>query len=500
VVFGCWVLQVQILSSNPFQIVMPACLSSSFVLNGYSQFRLALVLPAAGMLIIGVFYTVKSFFTEGESAYCHRHTCTSSGCTNQKASKKKHCGGQECRGVQDGVEPAGDNVCRFESGAKSCSTPRMVAGIRLLRAVCVSSAALLYFLLYPTITVNAVRILSECQTLCTDLAMSNCTSYMRSDYSIDCGTGTHTGYFAVAAVVFATIAIGTPALLATMLWKHRSAFLKQSVDSLYYDPLSTPSALVLGFGFFFKPFKSSLIFWEAVELAYKLSLTSIITFVAPGTSLQVYTGVVIAGFFWMVDAVHQPFENRAENALQTYAQGVIFLTLAIGGMLQTGASDSASATYKTARVNEDAAGAVLILINASVFAAVVALAWLNRPKGVIETIRRTASFRASADGSGAVASAAPQSSGGTVHPVPSASNAGKEQPPAQPPVKETAFTAVGAGGMGVTCTSAVDSTDDEAEGVGFGDGEPDAPGGYLSVGAGAAADEVVVGEAPGAAF
>jgi len=176
------------------------------------------------------------------------------------------------------------------------------------------------------------------------------------------------------------------------------------------------------------------------------------------------------------------------------------LTLAIGGMLQTGASDSASATYKTARVNEDAAGAVLILINASVFAAVVALAWLNRPKGVIETIRRTASFRASADGSGAVASAAPQSSGGTVHPVPSTVYVGKERASAQPSVNETAFPAVDEGSMGVTCTSTVGSTDNEAEGFGFGDGEPDAPGGYLSVGTGAAADEIVIGEAPSATF
>ena len=470
-------LQVQVLSSNPFQIVMPACMNTSLALDGYAQFRLALILPFVGNLAIVVFYTAKSCFTEGESAFCTRHTCTSSGCTNQKASKKKHCGGKACRGVQDGVKPAGDNVCRFELGAKSCTTPRMVAGIRLLRAVCVSSAALLYFLLYPTITVNAVRILSECQTLCTDLAMSNCTSYMRSDYSIECGTGTHTGYFAIAAVVFAAIAIGTPALLATVLWKYRSAFLKQSIDSLYYDPLSTPSALVLGLSFFFKPFKSSLIFWEAVELTYKLSLTSIVTFIAPGTALQVYTGVAFAGFFWMIDAVHQPFENPAENALQTLAQGAIFLTLVIGGMIQTGASDTASATFESAHIDEDAASAVLILINASVFAAIITLAWLNRPRDAIETLKRRAggSFRTSAEEPGATAAGAS--------------------------VKETAFKATGAGSIGelrahASAADNDDDTDDEAEGFGFGDDEPDTPGGYLSVGTGAAADERV----PGAIF
>ena len=77
-----------------------------------------------------------------------------------------------------------------------------------------------------------------------------------------------------------------------------------------------------------------------MELTYKLSLTSVVTFIAPGTALQVYTGICFAAFFWVLDAVYRPFGNRAENALQTLAQGVIFLTLAIGGMLQTSASDS----------------------------------------------------------------------------------------------------------------------------------------------------------------
>ena len=97
-------------------------------------------------------------------------------------------------------------------------------------------------------------------------------------------------YFSVAAIVFALVAIGTPALLGYTLWSQRAVFLKQTADSLHFDPLSTPTAFVMGCGFFYKPFKSRLIYWEAVELSYKLSLTAIITFMAPGTTLQVYIG------------------------------------------------------------------------------------------------------------------------------------------------------------------------------------------------------------------
>ena len=52
----------------------------------------------------------------------------------------------------------------------------MVTGIRLLQAKCISTAALLYFMLYPTITVNSVQLLAECHSICTDQAMTNCTS------------------------------------------------------------------------------------------------------------------------------------------------------------------------------------------------------------------------------------------------------------------------------------------------------------------------------------
>merc|ERR1711935_193036 len=65
-----------------------------------------------------------------------------------------------------------------------------------------------------------------------------------------------------------------------------------------------------------------------------------------------------------------------------FARGVIFLTLVIGGMVQTSRSD-ASQTYKTAKVNEEAAGIVLVLINASVFIALAIVFFLNWSKAEI---------------------------------------------------------------------------------------------------------------------
>ena len=93
----------------------------------------------------------------------------------------------------------------------------------------------------------------------------------------------------------------------------------------------------------------------------------------------------------------QPFENKVENWLQTYAQGVIFLTLSIGGMLQTSTTDNNNAVFKTAQINEDAVSAVLIIINCSVFAFIITLAWLNRPKNVLMAIKGKMSKMRSVD-------------------------------------------------------------------------------------------------------
>lgn len=79
-----------------------------------------------------------------------------------------------------------------------------------------------------------------------------------------------------------------------------------------------------------------------------------------------------------MDAVAQPFETSAENALQIFAQGVIFFTLAIGGMVQTGGNNDADCSYKTATVDSNAVSALIIFINAAVFVGAAALLWLNR--------------------------------------------------------------------------------------------------------------------------
>ena len=308
---------VRIFSSNPFQLFLPSCIDDSMMINGYGQFRLALALPFAGCLGIFLFY-VATFRSALESAYCKEHTCEKKGCINEKRRGDKFCARNKCGRNQASAVPAEDGVCLHHAPNRigtRCVAPRMVTGKQQLRAVCISTAALFYFLLFPTMTVNSVRMLAECQTLCTDTLMQNCTSYLRSDYSITCGTEAHSQYFIVAAIVFALIALGTPVLLGYTLWARRAEFLAQAADSFHYDPLATPSSLSLGFSFFYKPFKSSLIFWESVELTYKLSMTAIITFIAPDTPFQVYAGICFAGFFWVLDAVFQPFESRAENVL-----------------------------------------------------------------------------------------------------------------------------------------------------------------------------------------
>ena len=124
-------------------------------------------------------------------------------------------------------------------------------------AFCISTVGLLWYIMYPIITVNVVRILTTCHELCT--GPSSCTSWMRSDYSIRCDDVRHRDYTAGAAAVFALVAIVSPLLLGYLLITQRSALLAKIPGRL-------PTGFSLGMTFFYKPFKDQLLYWEVVEL------------------------------------------------------------------------------------------------------------------------------------------------------------------------------------------------------------------------------------------
>ena len=264
---------LSIFSSNPASIAMPACVDDSWTLDAFASFRISVFTPLIGLVAIGIYYIVQRMRAEDEATCCRKHTCRAKGCVADKSAGDKYCGGRKCVKREVTLEVSKDNLCAYDSQHDGkCYRARMVTGIRLIQAKCISTAGLLFFLMYPTISVNCVQMLANCHEICTDVEGTDCTSHIRADYSSICYTGKHTTYMVFAALIFAGVSIITPAFLGYYINKNRNEFLDK-------DPTHTPSAIALGLGFFYRAYKEKKIHWEAVELFGKLAVTSVVVFI-----------------------------------------------------------------------------------------------------------------------------------------------------------------------------------------------------------------------------
>ena len=146
-----------ILSSNPSQVSMLSCVSSTLALGGYGQFWASLLMPITGFGSIALYYAAKARSAKPESLFCKKHTCRQSGCALVKETEADFCGGSRCTGDGTGgadgtvpkklpsVEPVATKTALCQ--ASSCSHYRVIDGIRQLRASCTTNAALLFFLI-----------------------------------------------------------------------------------------------------------------------------------------------------------------------------------------------------------------------------------------------------------------------------------------------------------------------------------------------------------------
>lgn len=217
-----------------------------------------------------------------------------------------------------------------------------------LKAVCISTGSFVYYLLYPTIAVASVRVLAECDEICRTDDDSDCIQYLRADYSIQCGTSKHRGYKVAASFAFVVYSLVAPAAIAFLLYRGRHG-----------DTKSTISALMAGFSFYSKQFKPEFFFWETVDLYRKLMITSMVVFVADGTSLQVTFGVIFAMAGFVLQLVYNPYVYIHENRLAVASQAITLLALIVGGLIRATEAEEA-ARMKTGQINGIVAGAYLV--------------------------------------------------------------------------------------------------------------------------------------------
>ena len=298
---------LQFMSSNPLSIVMPSCLSPSLTITSYGEFVIAALTPLVIAPIIWIYYKIKA-----------RNLPTVSTASVPQAIKD---GKRDPYTLED------------------------------LQALCISTACFVYYLLYPTIAVSSVRLLAACDSICRTGDGTDCITYLRADYSIQCDgqdSRRHNGFKVAAGFAFVVYSIVLPAGIAFLLRRGRQGGAKDLA-----------SALMAGFSFYSKQYKPGYYFWETVDLYRKLFLTSMVVFIEDGTSMQVTFGIIFAVVGMSLQMIYNPYKHRDENRLALASQVITLLALLVGSLMRATQAEK-GALMKSGNIDSVVTGAYLV--------------------------------------------------------------------------------------------------------------------------------------------
>jgi hypothetical protein len=220
------------------------------------------------------------------------------------------------------------------------------------------------FLIYSTVSTTVFQTFA-CDTI--DDSATTKTSYLRADYSIQCGTAEHTLYRVYASIMVIIYPLGIPALYACLLWRKRhklSSNNKSSVRVLNrHDENELRSTR-----FLWKSCTPNMYYWEVIECMRRLLLTGAIVFIAPGTAAQAAIACVLAVVSAIIAVYCQPPVNPRDGQIYTGGAMIIFLSMFLSLLLTTDVSTETNSS-------QAAFALILVILNiVMVVAAVVQVA------------------------------------------------------------------------------------------------------------------------------
>ena len=123
--------------------------------------------------------------------------------------------------------------------------------------------------------------------------------------------------------------IGIPVVCMAWLWRHRHLIQTKAADS------KTGQEFASTYSQLFASYNSRHFYFEGVEMIKKMTLAGGLVLVAPGSSVQILVGILVALAFLVLVQQLRPYEDATDNKLQTFATVQIILTLLSGLVIQT---------------------------------------------------------------------------------------------------------------------------------------------------------------------
>ncbi|XP_022806838.1 uncharacterized protein LOC111343903 [Stylophora pistillata] len=192
----------------------------------------------------------------------------------------------------------------------------------------------LFFFLFVTYlstcskTANVLPL--ACRRLCRDKEESLCDDYLKADYGIRChGTKYHLRLIGAYLNIIYIIAL--PAFSITVLWRERLLIIAQKEEKRYQESLPNKE-IVTGLRFLYENYDTPSWYWELIEMARKITLTSGLILIGQESRAYVGATCVLAGLYGMMFAYIAPIQDYFENKLMVTALSVTFINLGIGAV------------------------------------------------------------------------------------------------------------------------------------------------------------------------
>ena len=193
----------------------------------------------------------------------------------------------------------------------------------------------LFFFLYvtylSTCSTTARLLPLACRKICADEDEKNCEKFLKIDFSIKCSGLRYDRPVIVAYCALGYILI-LPAASFYALWRQRDAFRKDADD----DENETPSfqerstEVLTGLKFLYENYNRDAWYWEFVEIARKVTMTSGLILLGGESRLYVAVAFGVAGLYCMLFAGKKPIADPFDNKMMVLSLTVTSVNLGVG--------------------------------------------------------------------------------------------------------------------------------------------------------------------------
>ncbi|XP_068756626.1 putative leucine-rich repeat-containing protein DDB_G0281931 [Montipora capricornis] len=191
----------------------------------------------------------------------------------------------------------------------------------------------LYITYLSTCSKTANVLPQACQTLCLDEKRKKCDTFLKVDFNVKCSSqefrrSVIVAYCSILYIMFLPMAV------LVVLWRHQRSSKKHDDggdDESTHSNHSIPE-IVTGLHFLFANYNSHSWYWELVETARKVTLTSSIILIGGESRAYVGLACVMSGLYGMFFAYKRPIADPFENSLMVSSLAVTFVNLGIGAV------------------------------------------------------------------------------------------------------------------------------------------------------------------------